>query len=346
MVQGRALIAAAMTTAALGVGTTSAGAEPIVTEYPTQPNARTFDTNSGGWAPEIQQDGVCVPSLTCPNVRAQYESADGEGGQGGYLRTSISPPDSLAAALVTSEVIYRSPPFLYNGARGNEPDRLTFRISRRANVEDFLAILNDSAEFTVQIVDVAGGGHNSGVTLVEQQTLAGTPEWAQVQPVQLDTDDLKKKHRYRIEIITTYVTDAILFPDATSDYDNVKLRAVFNPDSRRHRIRIPELRRLLRQGPPKTAVYRNGKLRVRVPCPKKATDPCVVAATGMVKKGGRPITDTRRKRIKPGAAKTVRLKVRKPEKLVGQKKATIRLRVATGGSRVTVFKRVTIRGNG
>jgi hypothetical protein len=318
-----------------------ASAAPVVKEYPLQPNARNFEFSSGGWAPEVQIDGVCVPGLTCPMVRAQYESTGGAGGNGGYLRTEINPP-TLAAALTVSHVIFRSPPFRFDGVRGKDPDRLTFRITRRADVDKFLSLLNDEAEFAVHIIDVGQGTPNAGITVVPFQTLAGAPEWSNAAPVNLEPDDLTIGRRYRIEIITRYVTDAVVIPMASADYDNVRLRAVFNPDANRRQIRVPELRRLLRQGPPKSASLKNGRLTTRVRCPAKAPQGCKVAATGLVRKGGRPVTNTQTRRIRAGGGKAVRLKV-KDGALDGKKFAIIRLRVQSGNSNATVFKRVRIR---
>ncbi len=342
--QGRLVVVAGVLTAIFAVGAASAAAAPRVTEYPTQPNARTFDTNSGGWAPEVEINGVCVPSLTCPNVSASFVAEGGAGGGGGFLTTQISPPDSLAAALTESTVTFRSPPFRYSGARGAEPDRLTFRITRQADVAKFLSLLDDSADFSVQIVDVSGDVKRDALTLIPKQTLADAPAWAQLQPVQLDPEDLIRGRRYRIEIITTYVTDVILFPDANADYDNVRLRAVYNPktaDNKRN-ISITVLRRFFKQGPPKSVVVKNGKMLVRARCPRQAPTSCRIAATGLVNKGGARITETRRKLVRPGGAKTFRLRVKRPEALAADH-ATIRLRVQTGSTRATVFKRVKLR---
>ncbi len=340
--QRRLFVVSGVVTAIFAIGAASALAAPRVTEYPTQPNARTFDTDSGGWAPEIEINGVCVPSLTCPNVSAGFVAEGGAGGSGGYLTTQISPPDSLAAALTESTVTFRSPPFRYTGAGGQDPDRVTFRITRQAEVAKFLSLLDDSADFSVQIVDVTGDVQREALTLVPKQTLDDAPAWARVQPVHLDPDELDRGNRYRIEIITTYVTDVILFPDANADYDNVRLRAVYNPNTTDNKpnISITVLRRFFKQGPPKSVVVKNGKMLVRARCPRQAPTSCRIAATGLTNKGGARITETRRKLVRPGGAKTFRLKVRNP---VTSDHATIRLRVQTGSTRATVFKRVKLR---
>lgn len=322
-----------------------AGAATVGKEYPLQPNARNFEFSSGGWAPEIQIDGVCVPSVTCPIVRAQYEPMGGAGGKGGFIRAEINPP-SLAAALTVTHVIWRSPPFKFFGVRGRNPDRLTFRVARRADVDKFLSLLNDEAEFAVNIVDVTSGVATQGITVVPFQTLAGAPDWVTATPVQLAPDDLTINRKYRIEIITRFVTDAVVIPHASADYDNVRLRAVFKSEPIRAQISVSELRRLLRQGPPKSARLKKGRLTTRVRCPAKATKGCKVAATGVLKKGGRPITNTQTRRIKPGNGKAVRLKVKDPADLAGRKHAIIKLRVQSGSSKVTVFKRVKVRGTG
>ena len=97
--------------------------------------------------------------------------ADGNG----YISTVFTGAVGVSAIAGTSTSVWESPPFVYEGGTTNA--RL-LNISRRASVDQLLAVEGNSAEYSVQLADVSAGG--AGPTVIGPDTLAGADTWRAV----------------------------------------------------------------------------------------------------------------------------------------------------------------------
>jgi hypothetical protein len=292
-----ALATAATATVSFGAATHHSRHHQVVSDYPTDPGSRTFATGTGGWTQTISQTGVCVPAVTCPQVTNSFQPSGGADGPGdGYVSTAQGGLAQVGL-LATSSGVWQSPAFTYSGAAGRAPERVTFTMSRRANVSALLAVTGASADYTVELIDQSGG---SNVTVIDHQSLASTGTWSAVPAVTVNPSLLKLGDSYSVRITTRFITPAAVVPSGSADYDNVDLRAVATSSTRTRANST-------------TAVLsaNHGSLFVRLSCPRSYKPGCKVRATAVSgHKHGKALTNTVRVRIKAGKTKVVALTVK------------------------------------
>jgi hypothetical protein len=337
----RVCLVSAGAVALMAVGAATASAAQITSVYPYQTNASNFATDQGGWSAEITLKGICLfgGGITCPNITPTYVGSGGaDGPTDGFLHVGVA---SIAAVASEARGIWHSPPFLYKGARGHDPEKLTFSITRQANVEDYLT-LGNTANYSVELVNT---NTQRALTLIDEETLAGAKTWAQVQSVVLDPQDLRSGVKYRIDIIAHFVSLAALFPDSSADFDNVVLKATRPSGKPVNNVTDSELGKLLQPLGPKSATLHKKHLRARVFCPHGAPQPCQIQVSALLSRGGPKVTATRDVQLKPGGSRVIGLVVKDQylQKLMKRKKAVLRERVRVGSANSTVYKNIRVR---
>lgn len=328
--------------AALTFGASSASAETITSLYPFQANASNFAHNQGGWAPEISLRGICVlgGGITCPNIIPTYQASGGaDGPADGFIRIGVI---SLLDVASDAKGIWRSPPFLYTGARGHTPEKLVFKLTRQADVSSFISLPGNTATYTVQLVNTKTG---NAINLIHESNLDGAKTWSAVEPVSVDPDDLRMDAKYRIEIIAHFASVAVVIPLSAADFDNVRLLASRPSDGKDNVVTNTKLMNLLRPLGPKNAPLKGKRLKPRISCPAKVTDPCEIAVSALLSRGGPKITTTRDVTVKPGASKRIGLVVKDQylQQLRNRGKAVIHERVRSGNARASVYKKIRVR---
>ncbi len=306
--------------------------------YPKPSEARSFGTSDGGWHGSTSFGGLCIPSVTCPTVTNDYAASGGTGGTAdGYLRTTIG---SLLGVGATSRGLYQSRSFTYSGAGGKSPDSVTFGVARRSNLGQLLAVTGNSADYSVDLVDVTQGGNATSV--VDNEPIGSQNSWVakslSVAPASLTLGD-----RYRVRIKSVFSTGAQVVPGGSVGYDDVVLRAkVKGQDhggSGNHR-----LRHQVRHGLGAAHLTRHG-LTFKARCPGSARPhKCAMKLSALLRKKGNKITNTRKARL--GAAKTRRIRLHLKhgyaKRVHHRKRIVIKARVKVGHQHVTVIKRVRI----
>jgi Thrombospondin type 3 repeat len=214
---GGALVVALIASLAIAI----APAQAVTTDYHPDPESRTFATSPGGWTADTDYSAVlCVPGLTCPDVDNDHDPSGGTGGgSDGYLRSDL---EGLTSLLTTTTVSWRSPEFVYSGAGGQVPDTLKFRVDRRVNADELLALL-DEAHYSVFLDDTDAG---TAIAVVDQAPVTNVAGWTSIATVNVDPAQLTLGHNYRLRIETVFDLPATVIPDATFGYDNVLLQAM------------------------------------------------------------------------------------------------------------------------
>ena len=130
-----------------------AGADET-SDYPTDPAARNFTSSAGNWTSTSTFDGSCIAPLLCPTITNAFVPAGGADGDG-YITAAFSGVVGVNAVAGTATSVWQSPQFVYAGARGADPTSLVLTMSRRASVDQLLAVEGNSAEYSVQLLDVS-----------------------------------------------------------------------------------------------------------------------------------------------------------------------------------------------
>ena len=214
--------AGAIVIALIGALTIAAApAQAVTTDYHPDAQARTFATSAGGWTASTDYTTlICLPGLTCPAVDNHHDPSGGTGGgTDGYLESDL---DGLTSLLTTTTVDWRSPSFTYNGAGGQVPDTLTFRLDRRVHASALLKLL-DEAHYSVFLDDAESG---TSVTVIDQAPITQLSGWTSNATANVDPNQLTVGHHYRIRIETVLELPAAVIPDASFGYDNVVLQAM------------------------------------------------------------------------------------------------------------------------
>jgi Thrombospondin type 3 repeat len=214
---GGALALALMASLAIAI----APAQAVTTDYHPDADARTFATSAGGWTSDTDYSALlCLPGLTCPAVGNHHDPSGGTGGAAdGYLESNLH---GLTSLLTTTTVTWRSPSFTYNGAGGEVPDTLKFRLDRRVHADALLKLL-DEAHYSVFLEDTDAG---ASVAVVDQAPVTDLPGWTSLATVDVDPTQLTVGHHYRIRIDTVLDLPAAVIPNASFGYDNVLLQAM------------------------------------------------------------------------------------------------------------------------
>jgi hypothetical protein len=289
------------------------------------------------------------------------------GAGGGYLLTEVS---NFAGVDATAKSQWVSPAFVYEGVGGDRPDKLKLKLSRVADVESFLEVEGDSANYSVQLVDATKGPN---VQAIPPVTLGGAPDFTEIRPVDTAPGALKVGHSYRFRIISTFNSGtAQVIPDATAGYDNIRLTAQSRSNSG--------------SGPGngsngsngnngsngsngsnggngngghsgkggrfggngvigRSAKLKGDRLIVKVRCKAKERKRCRVKLQARLRKHGPAVTAKRVASVKPGKKRRVALNVRDryASKLAAKRKVVLRQVVRKGGKKVRGWKKVRVK---
>jgi hypothetical protein len=306
--------------------------------YPNPSDARSFGTTDGGWHSSTSFAGLCIPAVNCPTVTNEYVADGGTGGQGdGYLRTRIG---SLLGVGATSRGIYTSPAFTYTGANGAQPSSLTFGVARRSTLGQLLAVASNSADYSVDLVDITQGGNAASV--IDNEPIGDQNSWV-AKSVSVAPGSLTLGDQYRVRITSEFETGVQVVPGGSVGYDDVVLSATGdgggNPGGGQH-----SLRHRIRDGIGAAHLTRHG-LTFKARCPGAARPhKCAMKLSARLSKKGHRITNTRKARL--GAAKHRRirlhLKHRYAKRAHHRKRIWIKANVRVGHRHAHVVKSVRI----
>ena len=339
---GRAAIMSCLTGLLL-VLPTAASAE----KYPSPQAARGFDGGLAGWTSSSTTEGTCLAPVLCASAENSFQPSGGAD-DGGYIRSAYTGVVGAMALAGTTTAVWRSPSFTYSPGDGDSGP-LSFSLDRRASVDQLLSVSGNSAEYSVQLVDVSSGGET--FQLIPPATLAGARSWTEVsRPV--DPGELVAGAEYRILITSRYTSGTTVLATGSADYDNVALVTAGDgtggPGGKGKGagkgdgvLDSDRLQALLRETASGAAVLSNNgkRLFVRVACPRKAGHTCRTTAQGLLRRG-RPATSKRTIRLRSGKTKRIMLFV-KPKarsKVSQRKRLLVKQRVRAGKATATVFK--------
>ena len=315
-------------------------------KYPSASAARGFDGGAAGWDSSSSTEGSCLPPLLCASAENSFQGSGGADG-GGFIRSAYTGVVGAMGVAGTTTAVWQSPPFTYSGAAGAVPTALNFHMDRRASVDHLLAVDGNSAEYSVQLVDLSAGGESS--TLIAPTTLAGARSWTDAGRGSIDPSALAIGDEYRIQISSRYTSGTSALVTGSADYDNVVLNAIEGNGKGNGgnggdgkgsgAFSSQRLEELLRQSTPSTATLHGKRLLVRVKCPRKVGRQCRTTVQGLLRKG-RPATVKRTVRLRAGKSRLVALQVKpKARKQVAKsKRLLVRQKVSAGKATATVFK--------
>ena len=181
-----------------------AGAKTLATTY--APTA---------WGGSSAYGGLCLQTLTCPTV-----TNTATGGKRGFIRSHFS---SLLGVGATSSGIWASKAFRYRGAQGRAAKRVKLVVRRRTNDATRLSVAGSSANYTVDVVNAKTG--NAVAEPIKDAKLTPRATWTKVGPHKIARNSLRRNHRYRIRITSTFVNGAQVIPAADADYTTAKVVA-------------------------------------------------------------------------------------------------------------------------
>jgi hypothetical protein len=334
-----ALFGLAITMAAGLVAPALAGAA----NYPLGKEARSFHQGAGGWQGSTSSGGLCIPAVNCPTVTNEHAANGGADGQGdGYLRTRIG---SLLGVGATSRGIYRSPSFRYQGAGGRAPAELTLSLKRRSTLGTLLAVSGNSAEYSVDLVDVSQGGNATSV--IDAEPIGDQSSWRQ-SDVSVAPAGLALGDRYRVRITSEFVTGVQVVPGGSVGYDDVILRAVRAPrggnGGNGDGGNVRRIKRRLRAGI-SPVVKRGRHLSVRVKCPRSVRpNKCRLKVAALAKRNGPRVTNSRKARIGAGKKRHLRLRVKRAhnKKVAHRRRILVAEKVKIGDRTIKVVKSVKV----
>ncbi|MGH2973724.1 MAG: hypothetical protein ACRDLL_02500 [Solirubrobacterales bacterium] len=320
-------------------------------KYPPSAAARGFTGGLAGWTSSMSNEGACLAPVLCASVENSYQASGGADGHG-FIRSAYTGAVGAMAVAGTTTAVWQSPAFPYEGASGEEPVALSFAFDRRASVDQLLAVAGNSADFSVQLVDISEDGET--LALIGPTTLAGANTWTKVSGGSVDPESLTPGDEYLLQITTRYTTGTSVLVSGSADYDNVVLSASDGKGRNgggRGKGKVgggssgtlseERLESLLRQTTPGTAVLGKGgkRLFVRVRCPRKVGNACRTTAQGLLRKH-RPATTKRTVRLRRGRSRLLALRVKpKARKQVAKRRRLlVRQKVHTGKVTATIFK--------
>jgi hypothetical protein len=340
--QGKKWIAGFACAFAMFAITASASAARSV--YPQDQGAISLRNGPAGWTGATSSEGLCVPVLLCPAITNSTPSSGGPGNSG-YLRTELG---SLTGVGATSIGSFTGPAFRYRGVDGAKPDEITLRLSRRADVAALLDVTGNQADYSVRLRNLSGGPN---VELINDADLDGSPQWSEVPTVAIDPGQMQVGNRYRLQIVSRFESGVEVVPGGSADYAKVRLIA-------RSRGGGPggdgngngdgsgddaDLAGGIIGG---TVTVKGKHLSFRVRCAKRAPRRCHSRLQGRLSRKGSRITRTRSVRIRPGARKTVRLRIRGSyrERVAHRKRIAIKRKTRVGGRKRTTYRTARVKG--
>jgi hypothetical protein len=326
------LLAVATTTLTALVAPGLAGAAS--SSYHPKGEARHFHRSAGGWQGSTSSSGPCIPGVTCPTVTNDYAAHGGAGGPNdGYLRTRIS---SLLGAQATSRGIYHSPPFRYKGVGGKKPDGLSFRVKRRSTLANFLAVTGNSAQYSVDLVDLSKGGDATSV--IHATPIGNKASW-RAKAVSLAPGSLTLGDRYRIRITSKFVNGVNVVPGGGVGYDDVVLRAKRAGHAHGGHSGAGLGAKVGRGLGP--AAYRGHHLSLTVKCPRSVRPhKCRMRVSALLRRGGRRVTNVKRVHVGAGKKAHVRLRVKHAyrNRLAHRRRIVVMAKVKAGHQQAKVIK--------
>lgn len=120
---------------------------------------------------------------------------------------------------------WASPSFVYTGAKGAQPNGVTFNLDRRATVQSLLD-LGGNATYRVVIDNLTKG---TSLTIIDTTQVAESGAWTAIPTVNVNPNQLTRTDTYRFRIITRFAYPVGVIPSAAVQYDNVVLSAT-EPD--------------------------------------------------------------------------------------------------------------------
>jgi hypothetical protein len=340
--------AIAAVTVAILILALPASAGTATSKYPPGAAARGFDGGLSGWTSSSSTEGSCLSPLLCASAENSFQGAGGADG-GGFIRSAYTGVAGAMAVAGTTSAVWQSPRFAYAGAAGEEPTAVSFDLDRRANVDQLLAVAGNSAEYSVQLLDLSESGE--ATTLIAPTTLAGAETWSEVSRGSIDPEEFTPGHDYKIQITSRYTSGTSVLVSGSADYDNIVLSAVRRGaggdgkggarggDAGNGALSARRLEDLLRESTPGTATLRGNRLFVRVRCPTKVGRVCRTTAQGLLRKH-RPATAKRTVRLRSGKSRLVALRVKAKARaqLAKRKRLLVRQKVRVGKVTATVYK--------
>lgn len=224
----RKLNASAVLVAVLAVGLVAASnaSAAVTSNYHPDAVSRDFNTLGHGaphnWTGSTSNSGLCLlPGAVCPDVDNNSIPTGGAppntNGSSGYIQAEAS---GLANVLSSGTSTWTSPSFVYDGAKGFNPDDVTFNLDRRADIDALLINLGD-VDFSVELDNTTDG---TSQTLYAED-VDDDDDWTAIPTVTVDPASLDIGDDYQIRIVTTFSYFIGLLPSVTVDYDNAVLNA-------------------------------------------------------------------------------------------------------------------------
>ena len=297
------------------------------------------------WTSSASFDGSCAAPVICPTVTNAFVPVGGADGDG-YLSTAFTGVVGASAIAGTATSVWESPSFSYAG--NASPRQVT--LNRRASVDQLLAVEGNSADYSVQLVEMSAGGQ--ATTVIGPATLAGADTWRPVPEAAINAVQLKQGS------ITGSDHDPQHDRRRRPGHRHGRLRqrppAPGGRWRRRRRqgererpdsLRSSKLLALFSSGLSKTAIVvgaKSGKAKrrlVRVSCPKPIGSACPVTAQGLLRKR-KPVTAKRTVKVGSGKKRLVVLKV-KPKfraKVAKRKRLLVSEKVRAGETSATAYK--------
>lgn len=341
-----AAIASCSCTVGLLLAPAAAGAD-TTSEYAPNAGARSFASSTGGWTNSSSFAGSCIPPLLCPAIANSHQATGGAQGDG-FIRTAFTGVAGVLGVAGTATGVWESPQFSYAGADGQAPTSVKFTMDRQANVDQLLGVAGNSADFSVQLVNVSAP--SSSLTLIDKATLGGAGGgWEAVPPVAVNPARLNPEDRYKIRIASNYTTGTSVVVTGSADYDNVVLRATRGGNGNAggqggaggngRGLTKKRLRSLVLGGMAGTAILKGNHLFVKVACPAKIGRTCRITAQGLLRKH-RPATAKRTVKVRSGKGRQIVLRV-KPKaraKVAKRKRLLVSEKVRAGKVGVIAYK--------
>ncbi|HET6831662.1 MAG TPA: hypothetical protein VFH44_09975 [Solirubrobacterales bacterium] len=332
---------------ALTMLATTASASAERSTYPPDQDAVSLRNGAAGWTSDTSSEGLCVPVLLCPAIDNSIEGSGGPGGSG-HLRTALG---SLTGVGATSIGTFIGPSFTYRGVDGNRADDLLLRLNRRADVAALLSVAGNDATYSVGLENRSGG---TDLELVNGSGLEGAAQWSQVPAVDVDPAQLQVGDRYRIVIASRFESGVQVLPGGYADYASVRLIAKREPDKQGGGSGgsggggggVTNEADLIGGVIGGTVKVKGKHLSFRVRCAKRAPGKCRSRLQARLSRRGARLTKSKSVRIRPGAKRVVKLKIRKRyrERVADRKRIVIKRKTRVGGKKRTTYRTARVRG--
>ena len=299
MIRGiRIGLLAGLAALALAVLPSTAGAATSV--YHPNAQSRDFGTGNGGSTSSQEVTGLCIPTLQCPVLFNGWINSGGTRGAGdGYLLSALG---SLLGVAGESRAIWSGAPFVYDGAEGKQPEKLTLRVFRDVNLGALLSVVGNSADYSVELVDVTAG--NTATRVIDSQQLVPTQTWTTSGPNAIDPDAMTIGHTYHWRIITHFVYGVEVLPGGGVGYDDVTLTAKTDGGGDGPRGGCADT-------PLSSACFDGRRLFINLKCyGVKKNGNCFTRATALKSKNGRRYTFPVVRKVKAKKGKIVRARIR------------------------------------